>query len=276
MLVLLVSCAKHSNKEYDALSQKTSLLTTENKKLQKEVAGLKEQLSGYMNSPEKLLAKAKTLYTNENLEELLKLRTKILKYHPESSAAEEISTLYSKSKAVYNKKIEDANRKALAEKEAEKRKRMRAVNKLRKKYDDVSGVTWYSNPYFTHYNDYNLTSIYLGKNGSSVWIRLKMSYAGEDWIFFENAYLSYDGNTKEVYFNEYEDKKSDNSGEAVWEWVDVSVDNDLLLFLREMPEGKNVKMRLSGKYTKTRRLSINEIKGIKDVLLAYDVLVNGE
>ena len=39
-----------------------------------------------------------------------------------------------------------------------------------------------------------------------------------------------------------------------------------------MVNGKSVKMRLSGKYSKTRDLSVNEIKAIKDVLLAYDVL----
>ena len=39
-----------------------------------------------------------------------------------------------------------------------------------------------------------------------------------------------------------------------------------------MVNGKSVKMRLSGKYTKTRNLSSSEIKGIKDVILAYDVL----
>ena len=39
-----------------------------------------------------------------------------------------------------------------------------------------------------------------------------------------------------------------------------------------MVNGKSVKMRLSGKYTHTRNLTSTEIKAIKDVLLAYDVL----
>ena len=39
---------------------------------------------------------------------------------------------------------------------------------------------------------------------------------------------------------------------------------------------KSLKMRLSGKYTETRNLSQKEIMGIKDVLLAYDVLRMGE
>ena len=101
---------------------------------------------------------------------------------------------------------------------------------------------------------------------------MKMSYTGDDWIFFENAYLSYDGNTREINFNKYENKESDNSGGEVWEWIDVSVDSYLHSYLKEMINGKSIKMRLSGKYTRTRNLSVNEIQGIKDVLLAYDVL----
>ena len=43
-----------------------------------------------------------------------------------------------------------------------------------------------------------------------------------------------------------------------------------------MVKGKTIKMRLSGKYTKTRNLSPAEVNGIKDILLAYDVLIKGE
>ena len=96
---------------------------------------------------------------------------------------------------------------------------------------------------------------------------------GDNWIFFKNAYLSYDGNTYDIYFDEYQDKETE-VGSGVSEWIDVSVSSSTLDFLKQMVNGKNIKMRLSGKYTRTRDLSTNEIKGIKDVLLAYDVLVN--
>ena len=105
------------------------------------------------------------------------------------------------------------------------------------------------------------------------YLRLQMSYEGDDWIFFENAILSYDGNSKTIYFDEYTEKDSDNGyGGRVWEWIDVSVDYGLENFLREFAKSKNAKMRLSGKYTKTRTLSSNERKGILDVLNGYDDL----
>ena len=115
----------------------------------------------------------------------------------------------------------------------------------------------------------------MGKEGSRVWLRLQMTYTGDDWIFFENAYLSYDGYTQEIAFDKYKEKETDNDT-TVWEWIDVSVDDRTLAFLRELVNGKSAKMRLSGKYTKTRNLTTKEINGIKDVLLAYDVLVKGE
>ena len=104
-----------------------------------------------------------------------------------------------------------------------------------------------------------------------------MSYEGEDWIFFENAFLSYDGNTKTIVFDRYRDKESDNGyGGRVWEWIDVSVSDELLAFIKDMVNGKSLKMRLSGKYTETRVLSYDEKVALKEVLLAYDVLKNGE
>jgi hypothetical protein len=46
----------------------------------------------------------------------------------------------------------------------------------------------------------------------------------------------------------------------------------LEIFLREFAKSKNAKMRLSGKYTKTRTLTYNEREGILDVLNGYDAL----
>jgi len=115
----------------------------------------------------------------------------------------------------------------------------------------------------------------LGQNRSSKWLRLKMSYHGDDWIFFEKAYLSYDGNTKEIPFDKYDDKETENSGGGVWEWIDVSVSSDIENFLREFAKSKNAKMRFTGKYTKTRTLTYNERRGILDVLKGYDALKQG-
>lgn len=163
--------------------------------------------------------------------------------------------------------------------------KLTALNRLRlkKTVDEILGITWYKQPYFEHFNWDNGISIYLGDNGAQQWLRLKMSYGSDNWIFFENAYLSYDGNTIEVFFDESDDKKTKvgnytNFGWAnrvmVSEWIDVPVTESVEKFLREFAKSPNAKMRLSGKYTKTRLITDSERKGIVVVLNAYDVFIN--
>lgn len=255
----LASCVSQS--EHDKVVKEYNKVLKEKEQLSKELSQAKKDLEGYKMSPKKLCANIEQLLKDKNVSKLKEIEGKLSKYYPESAELKKVKQY----RAQAEKQIEQ-------EKAAAEKKRLQAVNKLKKKHDDVSGITWYYNPYFTHYNDANLTSIYMGKEGTNIWLILKMSYTGDDWIFFENAYLSYDGNTREVSFNKYNDKESDNSGGEVWEWIQIGVDDYLLSLLREMVNGKSVKMRLSGKYTKTRNLSVNEIQGIKDVLLAYDVL----
>lgn len=161
--------------------------------------------------------------------------------------------------------------------EAELQKALSKLN-LEKTVDDVLGITWYTQTYFKHFNSDSGISIYLGDNGTIHWLYLKMSYWGYDWIFFRNAYLSYDGNTKEVLFDQFEHKKTDTGylrydpdNLRVWEWIQVKVTEDVELFLREFAKSPNAKMRLSGKYAETRLLTDSERKGILDVLNAFDV-----
>lgn len=257
MLITSLSSCGPSQQEYDALLE-------EKKELQKEITLLKTEIENYKNTPDKLYAEVLNLVESKDISSISGIYEKLVKYHP--SSVECINT-----KELLQKLIDEKE----AKEKAEKAKRMQAVNKLKKKYDDVSGITWYHNPYFTHYDNVNRASLYIGQNESKIWLRLKMSYEGDNWIFFEKAYLSYDGKTKEIFFNEYNDKETDNGyGGRVWEWIDISVDDALLAYLKNMVNGNSLKMRLSGKYTHTHNITGNEKKALEDVLLAYDVLIN--
>lgn len=275
LILCFISCSDSYKLKYEKAEKELTTLRAENERLKNGLKTLETDLEGFKNTPQKLFANASQLYSEKKILELMEIKSNLNRYHPESNEAAQINEMCNKLDLEIKKQKEEAKKREIAEKEAAKKKRMQAVNKLKKKYDDVSAITWYYNPYFTHYNNTNLTSAYIGQSDGSIWLRLKMSYNGDDWIFFEDAYLSYDGSTKEIYFDKYKDKETDNDTE-VWEWIDVSVDNDLYAFLKEMVKGKSVKMRLSGKYSKTRNLTSKEINGLKDVLLAYDVLKNGQ
>lgn len=235
--------------------------------LEKELSECRQELNGYKRSPSKLLKWFQYGIEREDEDYLLSVYDSLKQYHPESNEKLQADKLLEQYNNLRRKKKEERR---LAEEKAEKEK-FASLNRLKKDHDDVEGQTWYKNPYFIHYTNSNLTSIYIGKKDDTVWLRLKMSYYGDDWIFFDTAYLSYDGNTIEIPFDEYRDKKTDHEAD-VWEWIDVSVSDSMLSFLRQMVNSSSPKMRLSGKYSKTRTLSKNEIKGIKDVIAGYDVL----
>lgn len=251
-----------SKDEYTHLLNTNDALTKENKILKDSVRLVVNELNAYKYSPEKLCHNIDELYKNEDLASLDSIKNILAIYHPESKEYKNVVTLCYKLKTAQRERAE-----------SEKRKKLQAVNRLKKVHDDISNITWYYNPYFTHYNNTNHISIYMGQEAQNIWLRMKMSYTGDNWIFFNNAYLSNDGNTKEINFDKYRDKESDNDT-RVWEWIDVPVNGDLLSFLKRMVKGKSIKMRLTGKYTYTKNLTSTEIKAIEDVIMAYEVLRN--
>lgn len=262
LIVIAICCSCSNNSQITLLEQKIKELEIENKNIQ-------EELKKYKYAPDKLLADIKSSYNVSNYPKITQLVAQMQEYHP---LAPELKQAQEYEKKASDQILAERQKEIEAQKKAEQEK-LEAVNKLKSNFDDVTGTTWYYNPYFTHYNNRNLCSLYIGKKGHQVWLCLKMSYYGDSWIFFEHAYLSYNGNTYNIPFNEYEDKESD-SDTKTWEWITILVNDDLLKFLQMAIKSDNIKMRLSGKYTKTRNLSENEKQGLKDVLLAYDVLLN--
>lgn len=255
-IAVSVGCGP-TQSEYDALIK-------ENERLKKQLDSCKVEIAHYKDTPERIYNSATKYIIEKDIKSLGEIVRKLEKYHPTSKE-------YAKAKATLQGLIDERD----AAKKKEEEARRGIVNKLKKTSDDISGITWYHNPYFTHHANSNHASIYIGKKGADKpYLRLVMSYYGEGWIFFEKAYLSYDGNAKEITFDNYRDKKTENNTKC-WEWIDVNVDEETLTFLKKMVEGKSVKMRLTGKYQKDRTLTATEIKAIKDVILGYDVLVNG-
>jgi len=236
-------------------------------KLLEKISELETQLDECQNGADKLHAKMKLNFSKKEYQLCKEVYLEMEKRHPDSEFFNEVKSLYD---IILKEEKAKEEIEILAAKK-EKQAKLKALKKLVKRKDDVSGITWYKQPYFTHYTNTNLTSIYMGDNGSSRWLRLMMSYEGDSWIFFDRAFLSYDGNTKEIIFNEYNDKSTDNDSD-VWEWIDLTVNKDVESFLREFAKSKNAKMRLSGKYTKTRKLKWRERQGIIDVLNGYDAL----
>lgn len=239
-----------------------------NSEMQVRIDELEQALEECQNGPDKLLAEVIRSHQEGEYARTKQIFLEMKEKYPDRPQFEEADSIYQLAEKAYMKEQEALKKKLAEANEA----RLKALNSLKKEVDDVAGLTWYHQPFFTHYTNTNRTSIYMGKSNGDVWIRLRMSYTGEDWIFFDNAYLSYDGKTREIQFDKYSDKESDNDAGDVWEWIDVTLTEDLIPYMREFAQSPNAKMRLTGKYSKTRKLSRNERRGILLVLDGYDAL----
>ena len=278
-LLIITSCGV-SKADYDKIVEENTVIKNESSTLKAKIEKLEAEIDEIKNGADRISKKIEISFKDKDYRSVVSFFEELKVKHPTAKEVDLNQSKYNDSKQILDdiEKKEKAEKDKLAkeklaeEKRAEELKKA-SVNKLKKKQDDVSGITWYYQPYFTHYTNTNLTSLYIGKKGNNVWLRLQMSFKGDNWIFFDTAYLSYDGNTIEIPFDKYDEYKSENDGGYVWEWIDVSPSSTTISFLREFAKSKNAKMRLTGKYEETRALSVNEKKGILDILNAYDTLL---
>ena len=137
--------------------------------------------------------------------------------------------------------------------ELKERERLASLNKLKKTFDDILGVAWYHNPYFTHYDNTNLISIYISaKKGRTPSIILRITCCGNKLIHFENAYISYESNTKEIDFDYFSDYDLDiaNSCEKVEVVNPVPLD-----FLRKFAQSNDTKVGLYGERNEKKKFN---------------------
>ena len=243
---------------------------SENEQLKSENEKLRVELDELLNGSERLLTNMKLSYDEKDFEDAKNIYVILKEKHFNSEEFSRATLLYNE---IINIEQEEENKRK-QEEEILKQERLQALEGLVVEHDDISGITWYYQPYFMHYNNRNLTSIYMGEKDSEIWLRLKMSYYGDNWIFFETAYLSYEGNTFDVLFDKYENKETENAGGEVWEWIDVPVEETTIAFLEKFAQSTEAKMRLTGKYEETRNLSQDEKDGITDILNGYYALKN--
>lgn len=264
LTTLLVACGP-SQDDFETLRN-------ENEMLKAQIQSLTHELDAYKYSPEKLLAEAQIASKNENKDKLYLILANLQEYHPQAPECVKVQKMIDDIIAK-EQVTKEAERKKLEE---EKQERLSVVKSLRKKYDDVQDITWYSNPYFIHYNNTNLVSLYIGESATKVWLRLKISIYNcddDDWIFFNRAYLWYDGNLQELEYESLSDHHWDNTADCKWEWCDLKVRESDLLFLQKLIYGKTVKVQLRGREkVETRTLSDEEISAIKVMITAYKVL----
>lgn len=239
------------------------------KELLSRIETLEQELDDCKNGEDKMIGLIRNAFEGKNYKLASKTYTELSNKYPSSSHIAEGREIFNKA----NEEIKKEQQAAIKKLEDENAAKRASLSKLKKKFDDISGIYWYNQKYFTHYTNSNRASIEMGKRKDQApWLNLMLSYTGEDWIFFTEAYLSYDGNTRQIFFDKYDDKKSDNGSGGVWEWIHVKIEKEDLEWFKSFANSKTAKMRLSGKYQKTRELTSQERQGILDIIAGYEYL----
>jgi hypothetical protein len=146
-----------------------------------------------------------------------------------------------------------------------------ALSKMKKKYDKFEKITWYTDKSTPENNNVNSFNIYIGKNDGDAlpYLRLKVQYAGGDWLFIKGYSLMVDGKIYDYPSINFER----DHYTTVWEWADVAVGNGGTGILRTIADSKETTIRYAGqKYTHDRAITKKEKESIKNVLDAYQAL----
>lgn len=260
LLTGLFGCDGVSKNEYETLK-------AENEKLKQEIEDLKF-------GPDKLLAQAKLYLDNKEFSNSKSELQTLLDKHPASNQAIEAKQLISiVDKGIKEQELAAEKAKAEAEKN-EKERLANATKKMNKKYDDVNEVTWYRDKSSPAYVNYNGFYSYIGKSeGSKPWLRLAIQYAADDWLFIERYIIKVDGKTYTISEDSYGEIKTDNGSGGIWEWLDRQVGTSEYEIIKAVANGKDVKIRFSGKdYHKDKTITQQQKTALKNVLDAYEAL----
>ncbi|WP_408095532.1 hypothetical protein ACJVC5_10870 [Peredibacter sp. HCB2-198] len=152
--------------------------------------------------------------------------------------------------------------------EAEKVSILKRFSKSR---DKMEGITWYESKRDKETYDSRMM-LYMGSTTDSYWLRMKIRYYGDDWLFLEGVKFLIDGTVIDYPFNKYEVKR-DNSSGSVWEWIDVKVNENEMGLLTLLANGNSTEMRFIGsQYRRDRKITKAERQAIKDMLSAFEKL----
>lgn len=271
VLVILMSLIGCSNmREIETLKSDNTNMKSELEQVKKENETLKKALDDIKFGAANLLKEIDASYNAKQYDKALSTINALLERHPnsdEASKAKEIKVSIDKIKE-QEAKIREAEMKKKMEEE--KRKLEQATSKMRKEVDDVRGITWYYDKSTTQYNNANSFHIYIGKEKSgSPWLRLRIQYFGDDWLFINNYKFLIDGYNYEITPEEVE---RDNNAD-VWEWYDTDININNLKIIKAIIESDKAILRCEGKqYYKDRTITSQEKKALQNVLDAYKAL----
>lgn len=147
-------------------------------------------------------------------------------------------------------------------------------------YDQVTAIDWYYPKAYPYYTADNLWGVdirsfvlpYIGrdKNGR-MWMRLVCHYYGDDWIFFERAIFSIDGENQVKSFKR-SDINRDHDGGYVWETADIAADSSEQSLMWDIVNSTQTIVRLEGNYIHDITVSDTDKTAMREILTCFEAL----
>jgi hypothetical protein len=189
--------------------------------------------------------------------------------HPDAIESKEAKNYIDKLNLELKKRQEIENAKRIREVKEKETRIANATKRMSKKYDELEGITWYTDssthPYNTNFH------LYFGKKKPGTpWLRLKIRYYADDWLFIESFFVVADGQRFEKPYAKFE---RDNGSGSIWEWYDENVSDTDMAMIRAIIKSKKATIRFTGnQYHKDHTISDQEKKSLQNVIDAFEAL----
>lgn len=149
-----------------------------------------------------------------------------------------------------------------------KDKAEKALKSFKKSEDEFKGNAFYRDPRTPYYANRNFIYPYIGQKGDNYWLRLKLQYASDNWLFINKGILLIDGEQYTINGSWERDNDSE-----IWEWLDMQVGTNERIILDRLANSISAKVRYEGRqYHNDRTITSKEKSIIKKTLEIYDNL----
>ena len=164
----------------------------------------------------------------------------------------------------------------------EKEQGQAILNNFYHQHDQVTAIDWYYPKAYPYYTADNLWGVdirsfvlhYLGRDKyGNQWMRLVCHYYGDDWIFFDRAIFSIDGENQTKSFSR-SDLNRDHDGGYVWETADVAAGSFEQELMWEIINSTQTIIRLEGNYVHDITVSDTDKAAMREVLTCYEALTD--
>lgn len=147
-------------------------------------------------------------------------------------------------------------------------------------HDQVTGIDWYYPKAYPYYTNSNMWGVdirtfvlpYMGQDKDGhIWLRLVCHYYGDDWIFFDHAIFSIDGENQVKQFSRSELSR-DHDGGYVWETADIAAESSEQELMRDVINSSQTIVRFEGDHIYDLTVSDSDKAAMLEILTCFEAL----